>query len=315
MNPPPQWTREDLDLWRQQSIGLFRESRRAEPLEFYAIAFDQYREAVENLIEQTVDLSQLRQQADSLLKNRQTLEIVRCLAGPLISADDLNTLLGVKSISAKRIKSDPDFAAKVVDLVVDTLDQRRFPWVRDGREPDEAERIAAIVASAALLANRKVATHRRNDVKEQQEIAVVEKLISIGWKQVVRKKFTSVEHAPEPGQFCRETIVGDNKADILVRLKDLRLMPIECKVSNSSVNSIKRLNDAKKKAKEWTDDFGKSWIVPAVVLSGVFDLKHLETTQQRGLTLFWGHDLDRLTSWIEGAKVDAPKVTGTKRKR
>jgi hypothetical protein len=96
---------------------------------------------------------------------------------------------------------------------------------------------------------------------------------------------------------------------------DLRLMPMECKVSNSSVNSIKRLNDAKKKAKEWTDDFGKSWVVPAAVLSGVFDLKHLEETQNRGLVLFWGHDLDRLAKWIKEAKVETPKTQGTKRKR
>ncbi len=304
MIEPPQWSREELELLRQQAIEEFRLFRLAEPLENYGVAFDEYRTAVENLIEQTVDLSQLREQAGTLLKNKQTLELIRYLAGPLISADDLRTLLGVKSISAQRIKSDPNFAARVIDLVVDTLDQRRFPWVRDGRDPDDHERLAAVIASATLLANRKVATNRRGEGKELQEVAVANLLVSIGWTQVERRQFSSIEDAPNPREFSRETTVGGNKADLLVRLMDRRLLPIECKVSNSSVNSIKRLNDAKKKAKEWTEDFGKLCIVPVAVLSGVFDLRHLEAAQKRGITLFWGHDLEKLSGWILSARVD-----------
>lgn len=112
MNQPPQWTSQQLDLWRQQSIDLFRKSRLEEPLEDYGVAFDEYRAAIEELIEQTVDLSQLHEQAEGLLKNKKTLELVRYLAGPLISADDLNTLLEVRTITAKAIQADPGFAAK-----------------------------------------------------------------------------------------------------------------------------------------------------------------------------------------------------------
>ena len=315
MNLPPSWTSKDLDLWRLQSVDLFRRSRLDEPLEDYATAFDDYRTAVENLLEQTVDLSQLRQQANALLVDKKTLEIIRYLAGPLISADDLKTLLGVKSISATRIKNDAGFAAQVIDLVVNTLDQRRFPWVRDGREPGEAEKLAAVIASATLLANRKVATQRRHEGKEIQEAAVVQRLADMGWKQIEPKKFDGIEDAPKPGEFCRETTVHGNKADIVIRLMDRRLMLIECKVSNSEVNSIKRLNEAKKKATEWRKDLGESTAVPAAVLSGVFDLKHLEQTQARGLALFWAHDLDRLSDWIKTADLVAPKPAGRKPKR
>jgi hypothetical protein len=308
MKQPPIWTPDELKLWREQSIELFRRSRLEEPLEDYGVAFDEYRTAIEELIEQTIDLSQLREQAGELLKNKKTLELVRYLAGPLISADDLNTLLGVKSISAKQINREPEFAAKVIDLVVNTLDQRRFPWVRDGREPNEAEKLAAVVASASLLANRKVATTRRNDGKTAQETAVVAMLESIGWSRISAKRFDIAEDAPKPGEFCHEASVCGNKADIVVRLRDRRIMLIECKVSNSSVNSIKRLNDAKKKATEWKKDLGDSTAIPAAVLSGVFDLRHLEETQKRGLALFWGHDLDQLGDWIKVATVEAPKL-------
>jgi len=69
----------------------------------------------------------------------------------------------------------------------------------------------------------------------------------------------------------------------VVRLWDHRIMPIECKVSNSALNSIKRLNhDAAVKAETWTKDFGTRNVVPAAVLSAVYKLRHLADAQQRG---------------------------------
>jgi hypothetical protein len=80
-------------------------------------------------------------------------------------------------------------------------------------------------------------------------------------------------------------------------------MPLECKVSNSTLNSIKRLNnDAAVKAVEWVRDFGSRGVVPAAILSGVFKRAHLEYAQERGLSLFWAHDLGELTTWVEGTR-------------
>jgi hypothetical protein len=87
---------------------------------------------------------------------------------------------------------------------------------------------------------------------------------------------------------------------LIVRLWDGRIMPIECKVSNSAVNSVKRLNnDAAAKAETWIWDFGRRQTVPVAVLSGVYDLRNLRDAQDRGLSLFWAHDLGALTAWIE----------------
>ena len=48
-------------------------------------------------------------------------------------------------------------------------------------------------------------------------------------------------------------------------------MPLECKASNSATNSYKRVNhEAASKAETWLQDFGRSQVVPAAVLSGVF---------------------------------------------
>ncbi len=77
-------------------------------------------------------------------------------------------------------------------------------------------------------------------------------------------------------------------------------MPVECKVSNSAIHSVKRLNnDAAAKAETWRTDFGRRQVVPAAVLSGVYKLHNLEDAQARGLTLFWTHNLSELTIRIQ----------------
>ena len=65
---------------------------------------------------------------------------------------------------------------------------------------------------------------------------------------------------------------------------------------------MKRLNnDAAVKAQYWMKLFGTSQVVPVAVLAGVFNVfnvLNLEQAQDRGLALFWSHDLDRLGQFI-----------------
>jgi hypothetical protein len=125
-------------------------------------------------------------------------------------------------------------------------------------------------------------------------------LLGAGFSRVPPRAMNTMVDAPNPGEFCGESNLGGRKADIVLRLWDNRLMPVECKVSNSAVNSIKRLkNDAAVKARVWKEDFGRRQVVPAAVLSGVYKLQHLEDAQLRGLTLFWAHRLPEMLDWIE----------------
>lgn len=79
-------------------------------------------------------------------------------------------------------------------------------------------------------------------------------------------------------------------------------MAIECKVSSSAVNSIKRLNnDAAVQAAVWRSEFGAAQVIPVAVLDGVFALKNPIDAQSRGLVIFWASDLDAITDWIRQA--------------
>src|SRR4051794_2442493 len=99
---PPRWTEAELEAARQTAIDAFRTERMQEPLEAYLEAFDEYRGAVEDLLEATVDLTQLSEATEQVLTDPALLEAVRYLAGPPISADDLKVLADVESLAAGR---------------------------------------------------------------------------------------------------------------------------------------------------------------------------------------------------------------------
>lgn len=297
---PPRWSSEQLDSDRQAAIAEFRRVRVDEPLEDYLEAFDDYRGTVEDLLETTVDLQQLAELAEQVLRDPELQLAVRYLAGPPISKDDLMVVAETESLAPGRLAADPEMARRVIETVLLALDRRRFPWVAEAREPEPAEREAATLASAALMASRRVLTARATLGKTQQEQAVEDALVGLGFEKVAAREIPTLDKAPGDGEFCRESKFGDRKADLIVGLWDGRNMPIEAKVSNSSTNSIKRLNnDAAVKAKHWSSEFGTRSVVPTAVLSGVFKLSHLQRAQADGLTLFWAHNLAALTEWIE----------------
>lgn len=300
MIDPPIWQDDQLETDRLSAIAAFSKERLEEPLEDYLEAFDVYQGYVEEVLETTIDLSDLDHTGLDVLSDPRLLEAFRYLAGPPISEDDLKVLANARSLTKKNLETEPELVQRLIDVVRQVLDRRRFSWVVENREPTEAERSAAVLASAALMAASRTQTRRRTVGKDQQEEQVKEALRRLGFKEVATRKIPTISAAPDPGEFCGESLLGTRKGDIIVRLWDQRVMPIECKVSNSSTNSVKRLNnDAAVKATSWKTDFGLRQVVPSAVLSGVYKLHNLSDAQERGLTIFWAHDLAPLTQWIE----------------
>jgi hypothetical protein len=296
----PSWDREQLDAARIAAIDVFRTDRIEEPLEAYLNNFDNYQGVIEDLLETTVDLTDLDSTALDILTDQKMLEAFRYIPGPPISADDLRVVADA-ALSKSRLKAEPEMVRRIVQVILAGLDRRRFPWVAEAREASDAERNAAVIASTALIAMRRTETSRRSEEKNKQEGRVEASLLEAGFTKVASpRSIRTVADAPGLGEFCRESKLGTRKADLIVRLWDQRIMPIECKVSNSSTNSIKRLNnDAAVKAKTWLTDFGERHIVPTAVLSGVYKLRNLQEAQTRGLVIFWAHDLQKMIEWIE----------------
>ena len=110
---------------------------------------------------------------------------------------------------------------------------------------------------------------------------------------------STLADAPSIADFCGECKFGNTRADLVVRLPDGRVMAIECKASNSAVNSYKRINhEAVGKARTWLESFGRRQTVPGAVIAGVFNAANLMTAQEHGLSLFWSHRLDDLADFV-----------------
>ena len=306
MIDPPAWSRDDLDQARQQAEEHFRQSRYTEPRADYLQLFDEYREVVQEVLEETADLTKVDAQALDLLSDDRKREVFRYLSGPPVSEDDLKVLLQAQSISAARLRDHGDLLDRIIAFFHDWHDRRRFPWVGGQTIPGEHDRSAAVLATTALLAMRRLETTRRSQQKARQEDLVAQQLRDAQFDQVDTRTIRTLSDAPSAGQFCRESKLGNRKADFVIGLYDGRTMPLECKVSNSSTNSVKRLNnDAAVKAETWRQDFGTVPILPAAVLSGVYKLHNLEDAQNRGLALFWAHDLGALVEWLRQTQPDA----------
>ena len=299
-----QWTAEELTADAEQSIAAFREERLNEG-DVWAKHYRQSRAKFERLFDTLAELNPESMTGEKLAEvHRMGLgEALRYLAGPPFSEDDLTVIAGVESVSSKAFKENPEALRKVFGVISRVLDPYRFPWVASGSAPTEQQREAALLASSVLLAAQRMATARRNEAKERQESKVKSYLVGLGFHEVKPATITALGKGPQDLQFCGECKLGVRKADVVARLHDGRLLPIECKVSNSAVNSVKRVNnDAAAKAEYWRDAFGKTQVIPTAVLAGVFNVINLEQVQNRGLTLIWSHDLDKLGALIESTR-------------
>ena len=154
----PLWSDEELEVEREKAIAAFCTERLEEPLEDYLDAFDEYQGHIEEILETTVDLSRLEDTALDVLGDPNLLEAFRYLAGPPISQDDLKTLSDAQSLTKGHLAATPALVQRVIAVVRQVLDRRRFAWVVEDREPTEAERNAAVLASAALMAASRAQT-------------------------------------------------------------------------------------------------------------------------------------------------------------
>lgn len=298
---PPQWTTRELEEAAKTSARNFR-TERLSVTDEWTSHYKESKAKFETLFATIGDVDPAAITADALAKayTENMGEAMRYLAGPPISDDDLKVIADVSSLAPSVLGGNPADLDKVFAVIRNVIDPYRFPWVNENRAPSDEERKAALMASAILLSAQRIATERRNQGKTTQEGMLKSYLESIGFEEVPARKIATLVHGPAEGQFCGECSLGERKADVVIRLYDTRLMPVECKVSNSSTNSVKRLNnDACVKARYWLQEFGQSQVVPAALLSGVFNVLNLEQAQRTGLAIFWAHDLGHIGIFIE----------------
>ncbi len=307
MIDPPIWDEQRLERDRREAIALFRKERLEEPVDLYASLVQDQRAVVDALLEATADLRDLDDAALlRVLTDDRARDAFRYLAGPPVSQDDWRTLAEAGSMAAARLRDDPGALRRLAGVILESIDAERFPWIAEKRCPTPAERDAAVLASACMWAYQRTQTERRSSGKKRLEGATEQRLLQIGFRPAEKRSVRLLRDAPEPGTFCGEVSVVGRRSDFVLGLWDGRHALIECKDSNSMVNSIKRLNnDTAAKADFWLKQLGSRSVVPVAVISGVFSLDSLRGAQEMGLRLFWAHEMNEFAEWLKRIKATA----------
>jgi hypothetical protein len=307
---PRWWTASELAADAAEAKAAFRRRRLDEPKDRYLEEFESLHRANSELIQLLPQL--LADPVDPGLIARVLREVdlrmaLRYLGAPPISSDDLQTLAECR-LAWTRIKADPQRAGRIRDVLVRILDPKRFPWIEQGREPTEHEVAAANLASSVLGAAQRVQTGRRSDEKRELEDKVASVLAAANLQEMTRRRIGNIARdGLAPGQYARHCVVGEDEADIVVGLFDHRLLALECKASNSELNSRKRINkEIGQDAQNWLRRFGSDQIVPAAAIQGVFKPEYLAAAQALGVAIFWSHRLSDLAEFVIGTRGSTP---------
>jgi len=292
---PRRWTRDELRVERDKSEALFRDERRQEGPRAFEGSYRAAEPLVRNALAATQDLLNL--DAGVFIADPSLWQVLRYFCAPPISEEDLWTLVG------RKFKTVPAASAEATaQALLDVLDEIRFPWVRTRRPPSDTEREAAVLATSQLVAYEKLRTERRGSSARKQEELVAGLLSMAGFVPELSRSTLRMTDELLRGSFSRERKLDGAKCDLPVRLRDGRLLALECKVSNGPKNSWKRLHrEVGGKSQRWNREFGVS-VLTGAVLGGVFDLSCLVKAQdEQNVFLFWQHDLSPLEAFVRDA--------------
>lgn len=296
----PVWDDDELEARRREAIADFITARNAEGSVRYRAAFSTALSLVDRLFEATSELVDFRSGA-GLAEDPRLVRVARYLGAPPISGDDLDTLAEARIAQRKRL--DADLSARAAGVIFSAIDPERFPWLFADPPgvPTSQERDKAVSWTAGLIAASETQLGRRSEASGRQEQAVRDLLLELGLREVPPRSI-DITGGLTAGEFSQECLVVGTKCDVPVGLWDGRLLLIECKVSNSAVNSVKRLNrEVGGKTQYWRGRLGDR-AIPAAVLAGVFKLGNLKAAQGTGTTLFWERDLRSLSAFIHAAR-------------
>ncbi|WP_284427638.1 XamI family restriction endonuclease [Acidovorax sp. SUPP1855] len=303
---PSVWTTEQIREDAAAARAEFRSRRLDEPLRDYLEKFPAAKAAADVVVSQMHLLLTRpvnKELAAGIVGNKHQFAALRSLAAVPISEDDLDTLLDA-SLNRTALKRSQELADKLGQLLTSSLDPKRFPWVEAGRAATPEELESAQLATALITAVSAVQAGRRGEESKALEGKVAEILDAAGYTQVTKllTGIKRISHFPEAGTYMRQTALGGHNADYVVRLFDGRLLALECKASNSAVNGFKRLNkEVVVDAGDWHREFGRSSVVAAAAIRGVFKADNVATAQSQNVFVFWWHKMDVLADFLASA--------------
>ena len=229
--------------------------------------------------------------------------IFRHLLAPPKSQDQFKLLCDQWSKSSEK-SGRPQSATttpSVEKVLLQWMDRRIAPWLIANRQPTDVESELLIERVTSFIAPKINETNKRNRLSAEQERAVVRLLIGLGWSQIPsitidKRAAIPPKHFMNKTRFATATTTAQ-EVDIACGFNSSYVAAIECKVTNDTTNSVKRINDVLKKAAAWKAHWG-SFVETAALLQGVIKPEDVQRLSDEGVKVFWSHDLEKFATWV-----------------
>ncbi len=294
---------EDVSYHRTQTAiaaELYREA--ASPAGEGATWHDfkwQSRRAIKLALRET---NYLRGIPSALVRSARAVRVLRFLMAPPKSQDQFHLLCpsygkGSEN-SGSAISLDRALAIEAAFLA--WRDLELTSWLSSNRAPTLKEIRAIFLHAAPMMAQQKLQTQKRMDASAFQEQSIADLLLDDDWtyqsaRTIDRAKGIEKRHFLQKARFTAGS--RTKEIDVAIGLGQAFILALECKVSNDSTNSTKRLNDISEKADAWRAEYGRS-LKTGAMLQGVYRAEDVLELARGGVEVFWFHDLPRFARWV-----------------
>jgi hypothetical protein len=235
--------------------------------------------------------------------NAGHIKVLRHILAPPMSQDQFALWCKSYSKSKENLGSPLPWETAVIigSVISGGRDKRLARWIERGVTPTSFEIKEVLGAVSPILSLQIMTTIRRLRLSFEQELAVIELLREKGWTAystpfIEESSSLPPKHFMHKAKFATKT--RPQEVDIACGCGKSLVLAMECKVTNDRTNSVKRVNDILKKATAWQDHWG-SFVRTAALLQGVVGYKDVARLLAANVEVFWSHDLDRFSTWID----------------
>ncbi len=244
----------------------------------------------------------------AILVDSRIIKALRYAVAPTISQMKFGQFFGISSIDrfekdkvpsgTQKHRDLKEIAAKIARFANDNLDKSRFIWLADPTLHSDLAYTYAKNWTCSLAADQNAQTAYRNWRKEQQEQAIIAKIIELGYVKSGYSGIITKQTDINIGEYTQEIRVKGRtiqKADIVFRSKRTkRLVLVEAKAVGVEIDATKRIKECCDKANDWTSgaDLGSPDIV--TVIAGCFTANNISNLEASKIQVVWEHDLSGL---------------------
>ena len=293
---------QDIVQSREYEMNTYLRSMKA----LYENAVTQNGEIYDIAFELTKGFSKINEL--SILEDSRIIKILRYAIAPTISQMKFGQLFGITSIDTfeynkiskgtAKHKILTTLANQIATFSTDNLDKSRFIWLND---PDSDIFLAHSYAkkwTCSIAADQNAQTAYRNWRKEQQEQAIISKIISCGYVKSgysgIITKCTDINI----GEYTQEIKVKGRtiqKADVVFRSKkSKKLVLVEAKAVGVEIDATKRIKECCDKSNDWSSSIELNDPEIIAVIAGFFTANNITNLEASGVFIVWEHRLSDL---------------------